>query len=128
MRADNLLCLRRKRFVRTTDSAHRWPVYPNLAAALAPTGINQLWVADITYVRLLCEFVYVAVVLDVFSRRVVGWALARTLEAQLTVAALVWRLRQRQPARGLAHHSDRGVQYACAEYTAVLAEHGLRGA
>jgi putative transposase len=127
MRADNLLCLRRRRFVRTTDSAHRWPVYANLAARLVPTGINQLWVADITYVRLACEFVYLAVVLDVFSRRVAGWALARTLEAQLTVAALRMALRQRQPAPGLVHHSDRGVQYACAEYAALLAEHGLVG-
>ncbi len=127
MRADNLLRLRRKRFVRTTDSAHRWPVFPNLAATLVPAGINQLWVTDLTYVRLLCEFVYLAVVLDVFSRRVVGWALARTLEAQLTVAALKMAIQQRQPAPGLVHHSDRGVQYACAEYTALLAEYGLRG-
>lgn len=127
MRADNLLCLRRRRFMATTDSAHRWPVYANLAATLVPTAINQLWVADITYVRLVCEFVYVAVVLDVFSRRVVGWALARTLQAQLTVAALGMAIAQRQPERGLVHHSDRGVQYACAEYTALLAEHGIVG-
>jgi len=127
MRQDNLLCLRRMRFFRTTDSNHPWPVYANLAAGLRPTAINQLWVADITYIRLLCEFVYLAVVLDVFSRRVVGWALGRTLEAQLAVCALRMALAERNPAAGLIHHSDRGVQYACADYTVLLASHGIRG-
>jgi putative transposase len=127
MRQDNLLCLRRKSFLRTTDSGHPFPVFPNLAASFTPTAIDQLWVADITYIRLRYEFVYLAVVLDVYSRRVVGWALGRTLEAELTLTALRMALAERRPAPGLVHHSDRGVQYACSAYTALLAESGLRG-
>jgi transposase InsO family protein len=88
MRADNLLCLRKRAFVRTTDSDHELPVYSNLARELQVRGLNQLWVADITYIRLVLEFVYLAVILDAFSRRVIGWALGRTLEAELAVAAL----------------------------------------
>lgn len=88
LREDNLLCVRRKKFAITTDSRHHLPVYPNVAAQIVPTGVNQLWVADITYIRLRVEFVYLAVVLDAFSRRVIGWALGRTLEARLAVAAL----------------------------------------
>jgi len=125
MREDNLLCLRRRKFVVTTDSRHGHPVYPNLAAGLKPTGVNQLWVADITYIRLETEFVYLAVILDAFSRRVVGWALDRTLEATLATGALRRALEQRQPPAGLVHHSDRGVQYACGQYTALLKEHGI---
>jgi transposase InsO family protein len=101
MRADNLLCLRRKAFVGTTDSRHNLPVYPNLARDIAPDGVNQLWRADITYIRLRAEFVYLAVVLDAYSRRVVGWALGRTLEAELAVSALAMALRQPRPAPGL---------------------------
>ncbi len=127
LRADNLLCLRRKSFVRTTDSAHGWPVYPNLAAQLQVSGRNQLWVADLTYIRLQREFVYLAVVLDVWSRRVVGWALGETLEAELTLTALRMAMDERRPQPGLVHHSDRGVQYACGAYRALLAQHGLRG-
>jgi putative transposase len=128
MRQDNLLCLRRKSFLQTTDAGHPFPVFPNLAATLVPTtAINQLWVADITYIRLRAEFIYLAVVVDVFSRRVVGWALGRTLEAELALTALRMALRTRRPAAGLVHHSDRGVQYACGAYTALLAEHGVRG-
>jgi putative transposase len=112
MREDNLLCVRRRSFVVTTDSCHTLPIYPNLAPKIKPTAINQLWVADITYIRLRTEFVYLAVVLDAFSRRVIGWALGRTLEAELTVTALRMALIERQPAPGLVHHSDRGVQYA----------------
>ena len=125
MREDNLLCLRHKAFRATTDSRHGLPVYGNLARNITPTGINQLWVADITYLRLRTEFVYLAVLLDAFSRRVIGWALGRTLEAELTVSALRMGLRQRQPAPGVVHHSDRGVQYASVEYTALLREHGI---
>ena len=88
MREDNLLCVRRRSFVVTTDSRHTLPIYPNLAREMEPTAINQLWVADITYIRLRTEFVYLAVVLDAFSRRVIGWTLGRTLEAELTVTAL----------------------------------------
>ncbi len=120
MREDNLLCVRRRAFRVTTDSRHNLPVYPNLAREMKLTAINQLWVADITYVRLRMEFVYLAVVLDAFSRRVIGWALGRTLEAQLAVAALRMALIQRQPAPGLVHHSDRGVQYASQDYTEML--------
>jgi putative transposase len=127
MRADNLLCLRRKSFVRTTDSTHGWPVYPNLAAKLEATGCNQLWVADLTYIRLQREFAYLAVVLDAWSRRVVGWALGETLEAELTLTALRMAMAERRPRPGLVHHSDRGVQYACGAYRALLEQHGLRG-
>ena len=123
MREDNLLCVRRRKFMVTTDSCHNLPVYPNLAGGMSPTGINQLWVADITYIRLQTEFVYLAVVLDAFSRRVIGWALGRTLEAELAVVALRMALLERQPPTGLVHHSDRGVQYASQEYTALLKEH-----
>jgi putative transposase len=123
MRQDNLLCVRRRAFVVTTDSRHNLPVYPNLAREITPTAINQLWVADITYIRLRTEFVYLAVVLDAFSRRVIGWALGRTLEAELAVTALRMALIERQPAPGLVHHSDRGVQYASHDYTEMLKQH-----
>ncbi len=125
MREDNLLCLRRRKFVVTTDSDHGLPVYPNLAREMALTGLDQLWVADITYIRLLTEFVYLAVILDTFSRRVIGWALDRTLEAELTLRALRMALAQRRPAPGLVHHSDRGVQYASRDYTGLLEQHGI---
>jgi len=125
LREDNLLCLRRRKFVATTDSSHAHPVYPNLAAGMKPTAVNQLWVADITYIRLETEFVYLAVILDAFSRRAVGWALDRTLEASLAIAALRLALEQRQPPPGLVHHSDRGVQYACGDYTNLLKERGI---
>jgi transposase InsO family protein len=123
MREDNLLCLRHRKFIRTTDSRHHLPIYPNLARTIEPTGINQLWVADITYIRLRTEFVYLAVVLDAFSRRVIGWALGRTLEAELAVSALRMALLQRRPEPGLVHHSDRGVQYASHQYTDMLKQH-----
>ncbi len=123
MREDNLLCVRRRNFVVTTDSRHRLPIYPNLAAQMTPTAINQLWVADITYIRLRVEFVYLAVVLDAFSRRVVGWALGRTLEAGLAVTALAMAVTERKPPPGLVHHSDRGVQYASQDYTGLLKQH-----
>lgn len=123
MREDNLLCVRRRAFAVTTDSRHNLPTYPNLAREITPTAINQLWVADITYIRLRAEFVYLAVVLDAFSRRVIGWALGRTLEAGLAVTALRMALIERQPAPGLVHHSDRGVQYASQDYTEMLKQH-----
>jgi len=126
MREDNLLCVRRRKFVVTTDSRHNLPVYPNLAAQITPTAINQLWVADITYIRLRTEFVYLAVVLDAFSRRVIGWALGRTLEAGLAIAALAMALAERKPELGLVHHSDRGVQYASHEYTTLLQENRVQ--
>ena len=125
LQEDNLLCLRRRKFVMTTDSNHDRPVYPNLAGELLLTGIDQLWVADITYIRLETEFVYLAVVLDAYSRRVIGWELGRTLEDDLTLAALRLALRRRAPAPGLVHHSDRGVQYASQDYTDLLKDHHL---
>jgi transposase InsO family protein len=125
MREDNLLCLRRRKFVVTTNSAHPLPVYPNLARAMTLGGRDQLWVADITYIRLLTEFVYLAVILDAFSRRVIGWALDRMLEDTLTLRALRMALERRRPAPGLVHHSDRGVQYASRDYTELLEAHGV---
>jgi transposase InsO family protein len=124
MREDNLLCLRRRKFVVTTDSNHGRPVYPNLAGAMELTGVDQLWVADITYIRLETEFVYLAVVLDAYSRRVIGWALDRTLEDDLAIAALRLALDRRAPGPGFVHHSDRGVQYASDDYIGLLKEHG----
>lgn len=130
LREDNLLCLRRRKFVVTTDSNHNLPVYPNLAAEMVLSGIDQLWVADITYIRLEIEFIFLAVVLDAYSRRVIGWALERTLEAELTMAALRMALRRRAPGAGgmphLVHHSDRGSQYASGDYTDLLKEHKIR--
>ena len=126
MREDNLLCLRRRKFVLTTDSRHDRPIYPNLAGEMEVNGLNQLWVADITYIRLEVEFVYLAVVLDAYSRRVIGWALERWLEDELTLAALRMALRERQPGPGLVHHSDRGVQYASLEYTELLKQQGVQ--
>jgi putative transposase len=126
MREDNLLCLRKRSFVRTTDSAHALAVYPNLVPELRVDGLDQLWIADITYVRLPQEFVYLAVVLDAYSRRCIGWALDRTLEAGLALAALQMALATRQIRPGLVHHSDRGVQYASQTYTNLLKAQGIR--
>jgi putative transposase len=123
MREDNLLCLRKKKWVQTTDSNHGLPIYPNLASARVLTGIDQLWVADITYIRLQSEFVYLAVVLDAYSRRVIGWNLGRSLEAELALAALRQALAGRKPKPGLVHHSDRGVQYASHAYTDLLRQY-----
>jgi len=125
MRQDNLLSIRRRRFVVTTDSVHAWHIYPNLARFLVLTGINQLWVADITYIRLQREFIYLAVILDVYSRRVVGWSLGRQLDSSLAQDALTMALRERRPPPGLVHHSDRGVQYACHDYVHTLHSHGI---
>ncbi len=125
MAEDNLLCLRKRRFVATTDSSHDLGVYLNLAARMELTGIDQLWVADITYIRLVEEFLFLAVVLDAFSRRVLGWSLDQQLDAGLAVAALRQAIDLRQPAPGLVHHSDRGVQYACGIYSNLLREHGI---
>ena len=126
MREDNLLCLRKRRFVVTTDSDHDLPVYPNLARQMTLTGLDQLWVADLTYIRLELEFIYLAVILDAFSRRVIGWALDRRLETALTLEALQMALLRRRPVPGLVHHSDRGVQYASRDYTQLLQEHGIQ--
>jgi len=128
MRRDNLLCLRKRPFVpMTTDSRHQWHVVPNLARGLVPNGLDQLWVADITYIRLSEEFAFLAVVLDAFSRRVIGWALDTHLRASLATAALLMAINARRPSPdSLIHHSDRGVQYACGEYTSLLEAHGIQ--
>jgi putative transposase len=127
-REDNLLCLSGRTFrPATTDSRHGWKIWPNLARYLKPTTVNQLWVADITYIRLDEEFVYLAVVLDAFSRKVVGWAMADHLRAELALAALEMALAQRDvTAGGLIHHSDRGVQYACGDYIQRLELAGIQ--
>jgi putative transposase len=128
MREDNLLCLRQRPFIPvTTDSRHGWRVVPNLARGMVPTSLDQLWVADITYIRLQEEFAFLAVVLDAFSRRIVGWALDTHLKASLAIAALTMALLARRPAPGsLIHHSDRGVQYACGDYTALPETHDIQ--
>jgi transposase InsO family protein len=116
----NLHCRRKRRFIHTTDSKHNFRVYPNVAKDLIVVRPDQLWRADITYIRLVREFIYLAVILDAFSRRVVGWALARHIDAALTVKALKRAIEQRTVEPGLIHHSDQGVQYACEEYIALL--------
>ena len=123
-REDNLLAIRKRKFVVTTESEHAFRVHPNLAQHLELTDINQLWVADITYIHLLEEFVYLAVVLDAYSRRVIGWALGRTLESSLAREALDKAIASRQPKPGLVHHSDRGSQYASADYVYRLESFG----
>jgi putative transposase len=125
MREDSLLALQPKRFKITTNSNHKFEIYLNLAARVKLTGINQLWAADITSIRLKTEFVYLAVLLDGFSRKVVGWALDRTFAMQLTVGALEQAIERRQPQPSLVHHSDRGLQYARAEYIAILEKHHM---
>ena len=125
MREDNLLAVQPRAFVVTTDSNHELEVYLNLAGRMKLTGINQLWVADITYIRLQAEFVYLAVILDAFSRKVVGWALDRTLAVQLPIAALEQAIAKRHPTPGVVHHSDRGVQYASGDYVGILRKHQM---
>jgi putative transposase len=125
MRDDHLLAVQPRAFVVTTDAPHAVEVYLNLARRLTLTGINQLWVADITYIRLKGEFVYLAVMLDAYSRKVVGWALDRTLAARLPIAALAHALAERHPPPGLVHHSDRGVQYASEAYVTLLRTHHI---
>jgi putative transposase len=126
MREDNLLCVRKRKFVVTTDSGHSRTVYPNLAGQMSVTGVNQLWVADITYIRLEAEFIYLAVVIDAFSRRVIGWAVERTMEDDLSLAALRMALESRRPLPGWVHHSDRGSQYASGDYTDLLKSRGCQ--
>lgn len=125
MREDNLLCVRRRKFVATTDSRHGGRVYPNRTRNLVLTGVNQLWIADITYIRLREQFVFLAAILDAYSRRVVGWALEQTLEEELTLAALGMALSCRTVMPGLVHHSDRGSHYASTAYTERLQAHGI---
>ena len=126
LREDNLLCVRKRKFVVTTNSNHGLRVYPNLAAGMVLTGVDQLWRADITYIRLREEFVFLAVILDAFSRRVIGWALDRTMEDELTLTALRMALKHRSVLPGLVHHSDRGSQYASNDYTDLLKANGIQ--
>jgi transposase InsO family protein len=126
MREDNLLCVRKRKFIVSTDSNHGKKIYPNLARKMMLlTDVDQLWVADITYIRLREEFVFLAVILDAYSRRVIGWALDRTIEDDLTLRALRMALAQRVIGPGLVHHSDRGSQYASGDYTDLLNKHGI---
>ena len=126
LREDNLLCARKRKFVITTDSNHGLHVYPNLAADMVPTGVDQLWRADITYIRLREEFVFLAVILDAFSRRAIGWALDRNMEDELTLTALRMAIKRRNVLPGLVHHSDRGSQYASNDYTDLLKANGIQ--
>jgi transposase InsO family protein len=125
MREDNLLAIRYRKYILTTDSQHEHEVCLNLAARMTVTAVNQLWVADITYIRLRVEFVYLAVIIDRFSRKVIGWALDHTLQARVAVAALRQAVAQRQPPPGVVHHSDQGIQYACTDYVEELKAHGM---
>jgi transposase InsO family protein len=127
MREHGLSPKQRRRYVTTTDSDHDEPIFPNLAADMAPDGPNQLWVADITYVAIATGFVYLAAILDAWSRRVVGYAISRSIDARLTIAALDAAVRSRAPPAGCVHHSDRGSQYAALAYRKLLAEHKLAG-
>ena len=127
MREQDLRVRRKRRFVVTTNSDHDGPVFPNLAKGVVPSGPDQLWVADLTYIRLLTGFVYLAVILDAWSRRVVGWAISRRIDADLALAALEAAVAARQPPPGCLHHSDRGSQYASEPYRKRLERHGLRG-
>jgi putative transposase len=125
LREDSLLCVRKRKFVLTTDSNPDRKIYPNLAGQMVLTSVDQLWRADITYIRLQDEFVYLAVILDAYSRRIIGWALDRTLEDELTLTALRMAITRRVVRPGLVHHSDRGSQYASNDYTDLLKEHGI---
>jgi putative transposase len=127
MKENDLTVRPRKRFVVTTDGNHDGPIFANLAKDVSPTGPNQLWVADITYIAIASGFVYLAAILDAWSRRVVGYAIGRRIDARLTLAALKAAIAARRPPPGCIHHSDRGSQYAATDYRRELAEHGLKG-
>ena len=127
MREQGLSVRPRRRFVATTDSNHGGPIFPNLARGLTPAGPNELWVADLTFIAIARGFVYLAVILDAWSRRVVGYAVGRAIDTRLTLAALRSAIANRGPSPGCVHHSDRGAQYAADQYREMLAEHGLRG-
>ena len=125
MREDNLLAIRYRKYILTTDSRHDCQVYVNLAARMTLTGINQLWVTDITYIRLRTEFVYLAVVIDRYSRKVIGWCLDRTLAARIAVTALQQAIAERQPPPGVVIHNDQGIQFACTEFQGAVQAHRM---
>jgi len=126
MRKSDLLCRIKRKWVRTTNSNHGLPVYLNLVKGMPITGINQVWLADITYIRIRHGFVYLAAILDAFSRKVIGHAVSRSMDTNLVLEALRMAIANRKPGPGVIHHSDRGVQYASIEYTNVLKEHGFQ--
>ena len=125
MRESDLLCRIKRKWVRTTNSNHGWPIYGNLIKGRQLTGINQVWLSDITYIRIRNGFVYLAAILDAFSRKVIGYAISKSMDTNLVLEALNMALVNRKPSTGVIHHSDRGVQYASIEYTNVLKEHGF---
>ena len=125
MKENGLQAMIKRAFVRTTDSEHGFPVYRNLLPEMGVDGVNQVWVVDITYIRILTGFVFLAVILDVYSRKVIGWAISKRIDAELTCAALRMAIEERKPPPGCIHHSDRGVQYLCDAYVAILVEHGF---
>lgn len=126
MREKGLLVKKTKRFVRTTDSNHPYPVYPNLTKDLRVTSLNQVWVADITYIRITVGFVYLAVILDLCSRKAIGYAISRNIDTALSLSALRMAIQSRNPLPGVIHHSDRGVQYAAHDYVDELKSHGFQ--
>ena len=126
MRESSLLVVTKKKWVKTTDSSHKYPIYPNLSRDFILTGINQIWIADITYIRILLGFVYLAVTLDAFSRRVLGYCISKSLDKELALGALRMAIYRRLPQKGIIHHSDQGVQYASHDYTEKLTEHGFK--
>ena len=125
MRESDLLCRVKRRWVNTTDSRHNFPRYPNLVKGLTVSHLNQVWLSDITYIRIRTGFVYLAAILDACSRRIIGYAISTRLDAPLTLEALHMAISQRRPDSGVVHHSDQGVQYASTEYVAELARHGF---
>jgi transposase InsO family protein len=126
MRESSLLVVTKKKWVKTTDSNHGYPVYSNLVKDFILTGINQIWIADITYIRIMLGFVYLAVMLDAFSRKVLGYCVSKNLDAELALFALRMAMQRRLPQKGIIHHSDQGVQYASHDYTEELLKHGFR--
>ncbi len=125
MKKYNLHAIIKRKFINTTDSNHSLKVYPNLIREMTVTGINQVWCADITYIRILTGFVFLAVILDIFSRRVIGWSISKHLDRNLTLEALKVAIEKRKPQKGVIHHSDRGVQYASSDYIELLNNHGF---
>jgi len=126
MRESSLLVVAKRKWVKTTDSNHRYPIYPNLVKDFILTGINQIWVVDITYIRILLGFVYLAVILDAFSRKALGYCISKRLDTELALSALRMAIQRRIPQRGITHHSDRGIQYASKDYTDELLKHGFQ--
>lgn len=125
LRQFNLGIKPKRRFVKTTDSKHDFEVYKNLLPEMTVTGVNQVWVADITYIRVQTGFIYLAVILDVYSRKVIGWSISQKIDHRLTLSALLMAIRRRRPPQGVIHHTDRGVQYLCDRYVQVLNRHGF---